>query len=80
MNIYNKLSLLFSYEPPAQASSSSHMIHTTPLCDFRARTKLVEFNGATAFTYAVAPEAILRTKLLHATAVSRCCCLILPDS
>jgi hypothetical protein len=32
-------------------------------CDFRERTKLVEFYGATAFTYAVARKLLYRTKL-----------------
>jgi hypothetical protein len=33
------------------------------VCDFRARTKLVEFSGATAFTYAVTRKLLDRTKL-----------------
>jgi hypothetical protein len=49
-------------------------------CDFPSANQLVEFYGATAFTYAVAPEAFLRRKLLHTSRVSECCCLILPDT
>ena len=36
-----------------------------PMCDFRVRTKLAEFYGATAFTYAVASKLLYRT-LVHA--------------
>jgi hypothetical protein len=68
---------------PAPDSGQDYVqiLNLTPrirrFCDFRVRTKLVEFYGATAFTYAVAPKAILRTKLHPYTTGFR---MSVPDS